>query len=110
LKREPPVDYVRYGAFSLPIRRSHVTALVRDSSGRQSKGKSPKLIEKEYVSFYVDARKVGRDRIRAATVEEAKEKGLPIAKEIALEGMVAIKLSPEERRIYVSAAKTLQPT
>jgi hypothetical protein len=33
------------------------------------------MIEKVYDSFYVDARVMARGRIRAATIEEAKEKG-----------------------------------
>jgi len=109
LKREPPVDYVKHRAVCLPIRRSTVTALIQDPSVPRVEGQPPKLIEKEYESFYVDARAAGRGRIRGATVEEAKANGKPVAKEIAAKGASAIELSPEERRIYVSAAQTLKP-
>jgi hypothetical protein len=109
LKREPPVDYVKHGAVCLPIRRSTVKALVHYPSVPRVEGQPPKLIEKEYQSFYVDARAAGRGRIRAATIEEAKAKGKPVAKEIAAEGIAAVELSPEERRSYLSAAQTLKP-
>jgi hypothetical protein len=109
LKREPPVDYVKHGAVCLPIRRSTVKALIQDPNVARVEGTTPKLIEREYESFYVDARAAGRGRIRAATVKEAKVKGLPVAKEIAAEGASAIELSPQERLIYVAAAKTLKP-
>ena len=109
LKRDPPVDYVRHGAVSLPIRHSSVTMLIRDPEAPQVEGQPPKMIEKVYDSFYVDARAAGRGRIRAATVKEAKLKGLPIAKEIAAEGAAAIELSPQHRLSYVSAAKILKP-
>jgi integrase len=86
-----------------------VKALIQDPSVARVEGTTPMLIEKEYESFYVDARAAGRGRIRAATVEEAKLKGLPVAKEIAAEGASAIELSPQERLIYVAAAKILKP-
>ena len=78
LKREPPIDFVRYGAVSLPIRHSPVKALVQDPSVPRKEGDPPTLIEKVYESFYVDARIAKRGRIRGATIEEAEEKGLPI--------------------------------
>jgi integrase len=109
LKHEPPVDYVRHGAVSLPIRRSPVKALIRDPAVPRGEGEPPVLVEKVYDSFYVDARIVGRGRIRAATIQEAKQKGLPVAKEIAKEGEAAIHLLPEERRIYIIAKKALTP-
>lgn len=109
MKREPPVDYVKDGAVCLPIRRSTVTALIQDPSVPRIDGQPPKLIEKTYVSFYVDARCAGRGRIRGATLEEAKAKGKPIAKEIATDGAAAIELSLEERRSYVAAAQALKP-
>jgi hypothetical protein len=109
LKRKPPVDWVRAGAVSLPIRHSPVTMLIRDPDAPQVEGQPPKMIEKAYDSFYVDARAAGRGRIRGATVEEAKQKGEPIVKELAREGQAAIQLSPEERRIYVLARKALTP-
>lgn len=109
MKREPPVDYVRAGAVSLPIRRSPVKALIQDPAVPRIEGTPPTLIEKEYESFYVDARAVGRGRIRGATLREAKENGLPVAKEIAKEGAEAIQLPPEERRIYVIAKQALAP-
>jgi hypothetical protein len=109
LKREPPVDFVKHGAVCLPIRRSTVTALIQDPSVPRVEGQPPKLIEKAYESFYVDARAAGRGRIRGTTVKEAKQKGLPVAKEIAAEGAAAVELSPQERLRYVSAAEVLKP-
>jgi hypothetical protein len=109
LKRESPVDFVRHGAVSLPIRHSPVTAWVEDPDAPRREGEPPVLKQKVYDSFYVDARLAGRGRIRGATIAEAKRKGLPVAKEIAKEGEEAIQLSPEERRIYVLAKKALEP-
>ena len=109
LKREPPVDYVKHGGVSLPIRRSPVKALIQDPNVPRVEGQPPSLIEKEYESFYVDARAVGRGRIRASSVDDAKIKGKPVAKKVAAEGASAIELSPEQRRIYVSAEQTLKP-
>lgn len=109
LKRNPPVDWVRCGAVSLPIRRSPVTMLIRDPDASQIEGHPPKMIKKVYDSFYVDARAAGRGRLRGATIDEAKKKGEPVAKELAKEGQAAIQLSPEERRIYVIARNALKP-
>jgi hypothetical protein len=109
LKREPPVDYVKHGDVRLPIRRSTVRALIQDPNVPRVEGQPPTLIEKDYESFYVDARASGRGRIRAPSIEEAKAKGKPVAKEVAAEGASAIQLSSEERRIYVSAAQILKP-
>lgn len=83
--------------------------LIHDPNAPKVEGQPPKLIEKEYESYYVDARSARRGRIRAASVAEAKIKGAPIAKEIAQEGAASVYLSPEERRIYVSAAAILKP-
>jgi hypothetical protein len=55
----------------LPIRRSPVTGLVQGPAVPREEGEPPTLIEKTYEPFLVDARKAGRGRIRAATVEEA---------------------------------------
>ena len=100
---------MKHGAVCLPIRRSTVKALIQDPSVPRVEGQPPKLIEKEYESFYVDVRSAGRGRIRGATVKEAKQKGLPVAKEIAAEGTAAIELSPQKRLSYVSAAEVLKP-
>jgi hypothetical protein len=86
-----------------------VKALIQDPNVPRVEGQPAKLIEKEYESFYVDARAAGRGRIRATSVPDAKLKGLPVAKEIAAEGAAAIELSPDERRSYVSAAEILKP-
>ena len=72
LKHEPPVEYVRHGAVSLPIRRSPVKALIRDPAVPRGEGEPPVLVEKVHDSFYVDARIVGRGRIRAATSRQSK--------------------------------------
>lgn len=84
-------------------------ARIQDPAVPQVEVTPPTLIEKEYVSFYVDARSAGRGRIRGATLKEAKAKGLPVAKEIAKEGADAIQLPPEERRIYLIAKAALAP-
>ncbi|MDB6068060.1 MAG: putative Site-specific recombinase XerC [Pedosphaera sp.] len=84
-------------------------ALIQDPTVPRVEGTPPAFIEKEHDSFYVDARVVGRGRIRDITIEEAKTKGLPIAKEIAKEGAEAIQLPPEERRIHVIAKQALAP-
>jgi len=86
-----------------------VKALIQDPKVPHIPGTPPTLIKKKYDSFIVDARVVGRGRIRAATIEETKEKGVPIAKEIAKEGAETIQLTPEERRIYVTAKAALAP-
>ena len=109
LKRKPPVDRVRYGAVSLPIRHSPVTMLILDPDAPQVEGQPPIMIKKTYDSYYVDVRVARRGRIRAATIEEAQEKGLPVAEELAKEGEAAIKLSPDERRIYIVARRALVP-
>jgi hypothetical protein len=109
LKRERPVDFVRHGAVSLPIRHSPVTAWIDDPESPHREGEAPARVQKVYDSFYVDARVVGRGRIRATSIAEAKRKGLPIAKELAKEGESAIQLPPEDRRIYVLARKALEP-
>jgi len=109
LKNDAPVDYVKHGAVSLPIRQDPVKGRVLDPTAPQVEGQPPKYIEKIYESFYVDARNAGRGRIRASSIAEAKEKGAPLAKEIAKEGEAAIVLTPEERRIYVIAKNALAP-
>jgi integrase len=83
--------------------------LIRDPDAPQVEGQPSKTIEKVYDSFYVDARAAGRGRIRGATIDEARKKGEPVAKELAKEGQAAIQLSPEDRRIYVIARKALKP-
>ncbi len=98
-----------YKAVSLPISHSPVTMWIRDPDAPEVEGRPPKMIEKTYDSYYVDARIARRGRIRAATIPEAHEKGLPIAEELAKEGEAAIKLSPEQRRIHVIAKKALDP-
>ena len=109
MKREPPIDYVRSGAVSLPIRRDPVTMLVQDPNAPRREGEPAPKIEKTYESFYVDARSAGRGRLRAPTVAEAHKIREPLAKELAKEGTTAIKLSPEDKRIYVFARNTLAP-
>ena len=63
-------------------------ALIQDPAVPRVEGTPPTLIEKDYESFYVDARAVGRGRIRGAPVREAKENGLPVAKEIAVKSAI----------------------
>jgi integrase len=83
--------------------------LIQDPDAVQVEGQPPKMIEKVYDSYIVDARAARRGRIRAATLKEAKEKGLPVAKEISREGEAAVQLPVEDRRIYVSAQTILKP-
>ena len=109
MKEEAPIDYVVYGAVSLPIRRNAVKRLILDPAAPHVEGQPPKYIEKVYESFYVDARIAGRERVRARSIADAKKKGAPIAKEIAKEGEAAIVLPPEERRIYIIAKNALAP-
>ena len=46
LKREAPVDWVRCGAVSLPIRLSPVMMLIWDPDAPQVEGEPPKMNEK----------------------------------------------------------------
>jgi hypothetical protein len=64
VKRRPPVDYVRHGAVSLPIRYSPVKVTVIDPSAPRVEGAKQQLIEKTYDSYHVDARTVGLGRRR----------------------------------------------
>lgn len=109
VKRVPPVEFVRCGAVSLPIRHDPVTMMVRDPKGPRREGEPVPMIRKTYESFYVDARSAGRGRIRAATLAEARKKGKPIVKELAKEGECSVQLPPADRRIYLMAQKALAP-
>jgi integrase len=109
LKRNPPVEFARYGTVSLPIRYSPVTMRVRDESVAVVPGAAPVYKEKVYDSYIVDARQAGRGRPCKATLAEALKKGKEIAKDIALHGQKALRLPPEECRIYLTAKKALEP-
>ena len=109
MKREEPVDFVTWGAVSLPIRYSPVKSRVIDPSVPRVKGQPPTYVEKVYDSFYVDVRIAGKDRLRAPSIAEAKKIGEPIAKQLAKEGEDSIFIPPEERRIYVIAKKVIAP-
>ena len=108
VKREKPIDYVTWGAVSLPIRRDPVKSRIIDPSAPRVPGQPPKYIQKIYDSYYVDARLAGKGRIRAPSIAEAKKVGEPIAKQLAKEGEAAIFIPPEERRIYVIAKKSAE--
>lgn len=109
MKGKPPVDFARFGAVSLPIRHEPVTVLIQDPNAPRREGEPVPMIEKTYDSYVVDARCAGRGRLRAPSVSEAKKIGEPLAKELAQEGESSIKLSPEDKRIYVFARNTLAP-
>ena len=79
MKREPPVDFVRFGAVSLPIRHSPVEMLIQDPAVPRRDGEPPTLIKKTYDSYIVDARVVRRGRIRAATISHILKSLLKLA-------------------------------
>lgn len=100
---KPPVDYVRYGAVSLPIRHDPVTILVQDPHAARVEGQPVPMVEKTYDSYYVDARCAGRGRLRAPSVSRATNDKIRLMKQGEL---TRAQIDFEEHMEQLQRAKT----
>jgi hypothetical protein len=113
-----PVDFVSHGSVKLPIyysplkKRSKTSDRSGEGNGSSALTNDSEIVLKtydSYVAVWHEGEPSRRRRCRAPSIKLVKRKGKKVAKRLAQQGSQIVELSPEDRRVYISAREILQP-